>query len=448
MICFSCGESFEKLDLLVKHFKYFHSFNSLTTFTCCEDLCNQSFKSLSSFKRHVLLRHSADDTNESENNREIVESINAPIREPNSSISNDCGNIMSNEMNMSIDDSENREVNSMSNLPSTSEINGYIRNAAAKLTIQMMSKSNFTTKDIFEMQGNFNEFISNSIVSSLTDQLKREMFKSIDDSVKINCSLSNCTKIFDECNTEYRLLKWMKENDLLAPLKIVNINEEIDIVHNIGETRYDELSFKAAFIPLSFQFKKIFQKGNTLKETLTRQEKFSLESDVVKNFVQGKLWKNKMKYFEDKIVIPYFLYTDDFEINNPLGTHAGVQALNTLYFSFPTSYSWLQLENIFLAGFVNSKDIKNFGNKNYLIELVKDLIDLEVNGLLLTTEEGAFRVYFVLGLIQGDNSGLNEILGFVTSFVANYFCRLCKFNKTLTQSCCKTAEFIHRTIEN
>lgn len=55
----------------------------------------------------------------------------------------------------------------------------------------------------------------------------------------------------------------------------------------------------------------------------------------ITNFVQGKLWKEKISEYEGKIVFPYFLYVDDFEINNPLGSHASFQSIADFYYSFP-----------------------------------------------------------------------------------------------------------------
>lgn len=44
------------------------------------------------------------------------------------------------------------------------------------------------------------------------------------------------------------------------------------------------------------------------------------------------------------------------------------------------------------------------------------------------------RIYFALGLLLGDNLGLNGILGFVESFNAYYSCRLCKAFKNEWQT--------------
>jgi len=42
---------------------------------------------------------------------------------------------------------------------------------------------------------------------------------------------------------------------------------------------------------------------------------------------------------KNKIVIPYFMYIDDFEINNPLGSHASVHSVSAIYDGFPPMIS-------------------------------------------------------------------------------------------------------------
>ncbi|XP_008183178.1 uncharacterized protein LOC103309465 [Acyrthosiphon pisum] len=65
--------------------------------------------------------------------------------------------------------------------------------------------------------------------------------------------------------------------------------------------------------------------------------------------------------------------------------------------------------------------------------LINDLIDLQENGITITVNSNIIQVYFVLGLVLGDNLGLNSILGFVSSFSANYCCRICRSHKTSAQ---------------
>lgn len=188
--------------------------------------------------------------------------------------------------------------------------------------------------------------------------------------------LSNYTNILYECCTEYRLWRWLENINLIQPLKMYNINKELSIVHHLGESNYDILNKKAVFMPIAFQFRKIFEKDDKLQKTLLRQnELLANSSGIISNFIQGKLWKAKIKNFQNKIVIPYFLYIDGFEINNSLGSPSTTQSVTAIYLSFPTSYFHLNLNEIFLIGFINYNDLKNYGNNTCLSYVINELKD-------------------------------------------------------------------------
>lgn len=66
--------------------------------------------------------------------------------------------------------------------------------------------------------------------------------------------------------------------------------------------------------------------------------------------MQGFLWKKKkQKYCKEDIVFPLFVYFDDFEVNNPLGSHSG--KLGDVYVTVPClpPECSSMLKNIFLV---------------------------------------------------------------------------------------------------
>lgn len=58
---------------------------------------------------------------------------------------------------------------------------------------------------------------------------------------------------------------------------------------------------------------------------------------------------------------------------------------------------------------------------------------LENEGINIKTQDGNFHIYFILGIVLGDNLGLNSLLEISKSFSANYFCRFCKSSKASTK---------------
>ena len=78
--------------------------------------------------------------------------------------------------------------------------------------------------------------------------------------------------------------------------------------------------------------------------------------------------------------------------------------------------------------------MKEFGNEKSLYILIEKLIELEEKGIDFQLDNDNINVKFVLGLILGDNLGLNSILDMKKSFSANSFCRFCTVLKNETQT--------------
>lgn len=148
----------------------------------------------------------------------------------------------------------------------------------------------------------------------------------------------------------------------------------------------------------------------------------------VYNFMQSQQWREKCKNLLNKIIFPLFLYFDDFEVNNPLGSHAGNQKLGAIYVSIACLPSELSssLDNIFLTSLFKTDDKKYFGNNVIFKDLIAELNYLESTGIFVTVNNKVYNIFFSLGLIIGDNLRLHSILGFTESFVAKYPCRFCK----------------------
>ncbi|KAL4131365.1 hypothetical protein QTP88_008688 [Uroleucon formosanum] len=105
------------------------------------------------------------------------------------------------------------------------------------------------------------------------------------------------------------------------------------------------------------------------------------------------------------------MYIDDFEINNPLGSHASVHSISAIYYSFPLS-DQSKLLNIHLAALIKAADVKDFG------------------------------------LFIGDNLGINAISEFSRSFSSNFFCRFCNAHKMATHKLCKENNSLLRITKN
>lgn len=115
------------------------------------------------------------------------------------------------------------------------------------------------------------------------------------------------------------MIRWLTaEKKLLSGIQQFTINNEMCAINIGGTLNYSEYSTKGVLMPLKLQFKNFFEHGDTFKNMKNRSESLRTDDSTVSNFVQGKLWENKISQFEGRLVFPYFLYIDDVEINNPL----------------------------------------------------------------------------------------------------------------------------------
>lgn len=89
-------------------------------------------------------------------------------------------------------------------------------------------------------------------------------------------------------------------------------------------------------IPMRFTLKKLFEVPGFLHLLKNHVRELNSEQDILSNFIQGNHWKNILRNFStDKFVCPLFIYFDDFETSNPLGSHSGINKLGGVYFSIP-----------------------------------------------------------------------------------------------------------------
>lgn len=181
-----------------------------------------------------------------------------------------------------------------------------------------------------------------------------------------------------------------------------------------------------------------------------QEKESSCDNNVCTSILQGNLWKEIRLKFANKIVFPLYLFYDDFEPNNPLGSKSGLCKIGAVYISVasvPVQYASL-LENIFLAQLNFSADRVQYGNKNIFYKIIEELKYLETEGIEIQISSKNIRVYFTLLLILGDNLGLNSVLGFDESFQSHYFCRFCKTHKDETTSQTIENEDHIRTVNN
>jgi hypothetical protein len=152
---------------------------------------------------------------------------------------------------------------------------------------------------------------------------------------------------------------------------------------------------------------------------------------VMRDFCDGSLFQSIPLFVEDKNALQLCLYFDECEVVNPLGSLRGIHKIGFIYLTLRNVRPMFnsRLSNIHIVAAFNSLDRVKYGFDKILAPIVKDIKELE-KGVDFRLQDG--RVLHKRGtLVQvvGDNLGVNQLYGFVESFSAVHFCRLCMISK-------------------
>ncbi|KAI4454099.1 hypothetical protein MML48_scaffold00000237 [Holotrichia oblita] len=242
--------------------------------------------------------------------------------------------------------------------------------------------------------------------------------------------LENNNERYESIN--YKSTTWKKKNLLLNDDVLEFKGEQLSNVRmGVNKTKLHV----GQVIPIHSVLKKFLELPHVLSEILTYTTNLKSES-TIQNIVQTKFWNNKVKECKSNdIVFPLFLYFDEYETGNVLGSHSTIHKMGAVYISLPCIPIVYQskLENIFLALLFHSRDFKKFGSNMIFSKLVDELNKLFDEGIIVKHLNGTLKIRFLLALVLGDNLGLNTIMGFVESFRANSYCRFCKCRRNETE---------------
>lgn len=440
MECFLCSEYFQQVESYIRHLTINHILKYYDTFRCTH--CENVFTNKNSFKRHLIKVHSSlfDIVNKEPECCYTCENVvlsakgnfaESNVNEPSSSV----GISVKDKVTINL---HNNNENILSKIQELTENN-------LKFNAGLYSNNNFCRKDA----ENIHDSISTNLILPLLN-----IFKCFAN--KLDLCLNNelceiidkCTNVLNSPKSEHMFVKELKKRDLIDDLNLMVIEDSAELKHKKGSLAFIEKKIFITSISLAHSFKKFLEKNDLFLHILQNMNELS-NSTTFTNIVQGDLWKNKCEMYPDKLLIPYFLYSDDIEVNNPLGSHSTAHSVTNFYYSFPTlPCGDTKLEHIFLAASILSKYLKQYGNKKCLKSLVDQLIDLESTGITITMSNGeTYNPHFILVLILGDNLGLNSLLGYSKSFSGS-FCRLCKIDKKLSQITPSAIPGLNRTYEN
>ncbi|XP_044013988.1 uncharacterized protein LOC122856376 [Aphidius gifuensis] len=294
-----------------------------------------------------------------------------------------------------------------------------------KRTLEILTDVRDLIKNIFSESINDIDTIKNENNNFMDLKTKIDVV----DQVKNKLQVRSC--LFDNFKTEYSFFdKFRASQNFVEPISYL-LGERRDYRVKHQTTKMNMIPVTAQFIPLRLVFKKFFELPFIFNETIDYIKSLKKSNDIISNFIQGELWQSLSLNDGNKIVFPIFLYFDDYENNNPLGSHRGISKCGAVYVSIPCLPPRFQskLNNIFLFILFNTLDRNYFKNPIIFSKVKDELCFLEENGIVIDLPTGQHKLYFRLALVLGDNLGMHSLLGFTESFNQIKFCRFCLIDK-------------------
>lgn len=414
--CFICSSVTVDGPSLFKHFTYSHSKHNFSAYYCVDDGCSRAFHLLNTFRKHLNNHHGC----------RVAHSSSSSFVPDLPSASNSCDQILLEPCLNSPEIPLKQSVQS-DMLPiflASLYANPLLPKNAVQSVVDGMNK--------YMREGLYHniETIFDEMLSSLNNGQDITLFK--------NRFLSAIESPLHSFKTEHLRMNYFKSMGSFVPPRQITIGQRMTTVKQRGVMNVKPTVCSQQFIPLRNTLHKFFSLDGVLLETLNYINLLKSRKGYLENFIQGTFWVKRMENSEGKLIFPLFMFFDDYESGNVLGSHCGIHKLGAVYVSVGCipAHRASSLSNIFLALLFHSSDRVAFGNGVIFQPIIEEFNFLAENGIEMDTADFKGRLYFELALIVGDNLGIHAITGFTESFSANYPCRICTIPKEALKKQC------------
>lgn len=387
-------------------------------------ICTRDFSILSSFKRHIRQNHESSSSLLSH-----VSSTNASHDEVLVDPAVETADIINNST--AIKDTDNFEK------------------LLAGVVASIYSESNIPRKIVQNQLNDSMCLTYNGILPLFENVLDK--FSSPNKSQIMESISGELKKSYDKFSSEYNRFRYFKNlGTFLEPIP-VKVGEREDYIKKNEIIKWGSIPCYMYMTNFRNVLKAYLSVPGVLKEILSYIIELEKEKEEISNIIQTNFWKEKRnKIGSNKLILPLYLYTDELEIGNPLGSHAGIHKITAFYASIACTPPWRAstLNSIFLVSLFHSSDRTRFGNDVFYKPIVDELNFLMETGITVENATCKVQVYFALALTLSDNLGHSQALSFTESFSANFPCRICCMDKITLRTSVAEEVSLLRTQDN
>ncbi|XP_034253504.1 uncharacterized protein LOC117652584 [Thrips palmi] len=433
--CSQCDNEFYDLATFNLHFRTSHQ--TCTKYECKVVNCNRKYSLWGSFSSHLVHYH----------NFPRHRSIETPLVTLSSATSHSISECYDS------DSVEIRQENGPENGPDNDEVLDYkamLKNQQDVLVAKLYANPAFPRNLVDKMVKDISLYLSGPFFDHFQSRVLSFLSEFPDKQAEIQEMFELVMNPFAHLATEYKRFAYFeKSGDFIKPVPY-DISFQEKRTKKKSVVNLEMKPVQGQFIPLELVLKLFFELPFALSDTLAYMKSLEQESDLISYFTQCAVWQRKRaKFDQSDIVIPVNFYYDEYEPNSALGAHLDPLGCSYVHIPcLPTDWS-SKLENIFLALLFDGHNRSIYGNLRVFRPVLSEFKKLQTEGVIVNSPDlGDVKVYFVLGVILGDNKGLHEICGFMESFNANFLCRMCKCSKQQLHSMVKEDPSLLRTPED
>ena len=305
---------------------------------------------------------------------------------------------------------------------------------AASFIASLLSSTSVTQKNVQSVIEH-----TSALVADIVEDISRDVMRSF---LATNTVLkeSGCQQLvntikqhckpFELLDTQHKRTTYFRKNYGMVDGKSIFLGNRYD-------QRVDPVngSMRQIIIRDTFQYVPIMKLiALLLSDTSVHDEvvhDHTSRDGVKRDLCDGSLYECNPLFVEDKEALQLCLYFDECEVVNPLGSRRGIHKIGFIHLTLRNMRPMFtsRLNNIHIVAAFNSLDRVKYGFDRILAPIVHDIRELG-KGVDFRLQDG--RVVHKRGTavqVLGDNLGLNQLFGFVESFSAIHFCRLCMISK-------------------
>lgn len=398
MKCVNCDIAFDYPSIreLAKHLKLVHNVKNGDRIKCVADGCGQYFNKLYCLIRHYDRFH--------DNNTVAAHSSNPgdiTVEVPNTIL------------NTPIENAESCVA-----LPNVS-----INDLAFDFCSEIVTKNNVTYATALDFVGVTSNLLTRT--TNFLEQSIRNSGINLASLPSLNNDFEKVKNLLTPFNSVYKFKQQFVKSELFIKPVEIELGNRFEQRFEKGSVHQVQIKDTYQYIPIVTVLEALFSRQDIVNEVL-KYKNFERQQ-YLSNIQDGQYYKTHKIFSSDNNAIALEFYIDDVDFNNPLSSHAGVHKLGLVYFTikdFPPKFN-SQLSNIFLSNIHYAIDVDKYGYEKILNSLISDLRKLSTEGIDVLIDANKHNFKFVLWQFAGDNLALHKLFGLASSFTANYYCRFC-----------------------